>query len=365
MTGGTIEGFRITRYEWPRDRPIGDSQVRSDRHHSGTLELMSTSGQVGLGFFGALFYPLPPERELSRVFAEQAFPGLEGENPHVLTHRVRRPRGGNIGKGGGMFGLAMDQALWDLAAKELDLPLYRLLGGTNPRVPAYASGLDYHMSTDDAVRFFLAAQERGFSGFKVKVGHPDVRWDLDRLTAFKEALAPGSVFMVDANEAWSPKEAIRRAHIYRDAGFDILWIEDPILRDDFAGLAEMRRAVPFAHINSGEYLDLRGKRKLIEAGGVDVLNIHGGITDGLRAGWLAAEHGIPISLGNTPFELGVHLAAALPEVKYLEYSFHDYNQFVVEPVRFEGGYAIAPDRPGHGLAISDVARRELAQPDVR
>ena len=55
--------------------------------------------------------------------------------------------------------------------------------------------------------------------------------------------------MVDANEAWSPNEAVRRADAYRRAGFDIFWIEDPCLRDDFEGLARVRAGVPFGHIN--------------------------------------------------------------------------------------------------------------------
>src|SRR5207248_2437047 len=72
----TIEEFRITRYQFPRSRPIGDSQVRSDWHYMGTLELTSSRGQVGLGFFGALFHPLPPLVELERVFRAEVWPNL-------------------------------------------------------------------------------------------------------------------------------------------------------------------------------------------------------------------------------------------------------------------------------------------------
>ncbi len=118
------------------------------------------------------------------------------------------------------------------------------------------------------------------------------------------------------------------------------------------------------HVNSGEYLDLRGKRRLIEARGVDILNVHGNISDVMRAGWLAAEHGIPVSLGNTMLEVGVHLAAALPEVDWLEYSFQNYNHLVEQPIEMRDGYAIAPERPGHGLVLSESARREHACPDV-
>ncbi len=356
----TIEDFRITRIQYPRSRVIGDSQVRFDTHHIGVLELVSSSGQVGVGFFGALMYPLPDQAELTRVFGTEIFPGLQGQTPFALTHRLARPRGGNILAH--PFGQPIDQALWDLQGKELDLPLYRLLGGTDNRVRAYASGLDYHMPDDEFQAFFAEARALGFGAHKIKVGHPDLAWDLRRLGLLVEAVGPEATIMVDANEAWSPKEAIRRAHAYHDAGYAIYWIEDPCLRDDFAGLARVAQEVPFSHINSGEYLDLRGKRLLMEARAVDYLNVHGSVGDTLRAAWLAAEYGLPVSLGNTPFELGVHLAAALPEANWLEYSFQDYNQLVNEPVQFDGGYALAPDRPGHGLTLSEAARTEYARP---
>jgi L-alanine-DL-glutamate epimerase-like enolase superfamily enzyme len=348
----TIEGYRLRSYEFPRARSIGDSQVRIDMHYVGVLELYSRSGQTGLGFFGSLLFPLPPLAELERVFAIEVAPDLVGQNPFALLNRLSRPRGGNIRSH--IFAQAVDQALWDLQAKELGLPLYRLLGGTSNRVRAYASGLDYHMPLDDARAFFAMAAARGFSAFKLKVGHPDLKWDLQRLAAISEVVGPDAVLMVDANEAWSPKEAIRRAHAYRDAGFTIYWIEDPCLRDDYEGLARVIQAVPFSHINSGEYLDLHGKRRLMEQHAVDILNVHGNITQSRQAAWLAADYGIPVSLGNTPFELGVHLGAALPEVVWLEYSFQDYDHLIAEPVRFEGGYALAPDRPGHGLALRDA-----------
>ena len=97
---------------------------------------------------------------------------------------------------------------------------------------------------------------------------------------------------------------------------------------------------------------------------MDMLNVHGQVTDVRRAVWLAAEYGIPVSLGNTPFELGVHLACALPEAGWMEYSFQDYEQLLEEPVAFEDGHAVAPNRPGHGLTLSEAARREYARAEV-
>ncbi len=359
-----IEGFRLTRFQYRRDRVIGDSQVHIGFAHYFTLELVATGGVVGLGFGLSLFHPLPPLAEIERAFREEAWPGLEGQPPAALVHRVSRPRGGNVRRMSLPFEEAINQACWDLAAKQAGLPLYRMLGGVEPRVRTYASGLDYHLSDTHYVELFTQAAAQGHRGFKIKVGHPDVEWDLHRLKLLKDAVGDVGPVMVDSNEAWSPKETIRRLKIYRKAGFDIFWVEDPCLRDDFDGLREIREGAPWVHVNSGEYLDLRGKRKLLDARAADILNVHGNVSDVMRAGWLAAEHGIPVSLGNTMLEIGVHMAAALPEARWLEYSFQNYNHLVDEPIVMRDGFAIAPDRPGHGLTLSERARSEHAVPEV-
>lgn len=148
----------------------------------------------------------------------------------------------------------------------------------------------------------------------------------------------------------------------RDAGHDLLWVEDPILRHDYEGLRTLRHAVTWTQINSGEYLDLQGKRLLLEAHAADILNVHGQVTDVMRIGWLAAELGIPVSIGNTFLEVGVHMAVALPEVEWLEYSFQNFDHLVDQPIEIRDGYAYAPDRPGHGLVLSEKARAEWARP---
>lgn len=354
----------LTRFQFRRDRIIGDSQVRVSHCHIGVLELHDSEGRTGTGFFFSLFHPLPALAEIERVFRREVWPELEGELPPVLLNRLGRPRGGNQRGFSVPFEQAVNQALWDLHGQALGLPLWRLLGGRDPKVRLYASGLDFHLSDDDYAALFRQASEEGYRGFKIKVGHPEIEWDLRRLAIIKEIAAGRGPVMIDSNEAWSPKEAIRRLRIFLREGHEILWMEDPCLRDDYEGLREIRLAVPEIMVNAGEYLDLRGKRKLIEARAVDILNIHGVISDVMKAGWLAAEHGLEVSLGNTSFELGVHMAAALPECRWMEYSFQNYAHLLEESVRIEDGFAYAPDRPGHGLRLSERARREWAAPEV-
>jgi len=170
--------------------------------------------------------------------------------------------------------------------------------------------------------------------------------------------------MVDANEAWGAKEASVKLEAIRRAGYNLLWVEDPILRNDFEGLKLLRDAAPWTLINSGEYLDAAGKRALMLAGGTDILNVHGQVTDVMRIGWLAAEIGIPVTLGNTFLEVGVHMACALPEVEWLEYSFQNFDHLVEQPMAIRDGWITAPDRPGHGLVLSETARRDWARPDI-
>jgi L-alanine-DL-glutamate epimerase-like enolase superfamily enzyme len=355
----TLESYRITRFRLPLRRVIGDSQVRFEKMFFAALELQTQDGQVGLGLLNG--FSVAPQAELERIFEADIWPALKGQSIHPLLNRLARPRGGNIRAS--LFEEPLDQALWDLYGKEVDLPLYRLLGGTNNRVRAYASGLDFHLTSTQMLDFYAVAVKQGYTAFKVKVGHRELQWDVARLQEVISVVGSDSTLMIDANEAWSPKEAIRALHTYRDAGITIYWVEDPCLRDDYEGLARVCAEVPFVFVNTGEYLDLRGKRQLMERRAVEILNVHGRISQVMHAAWLAAEYGIPISLGNSTCEIGVHLAAALPEAEWLENSFIGWDALVAEPVKFENGYAIAPDRPGHGLSISEAARAEFASPD--
>jgi L-alanine-DL-glutamate epimerase-like enolase superfamily enzyme len=346
-----IEAFELTRFQFARDRVVGDSQVRTEEVNIAALELIDEQGARGLGFAQTLFVPLPTIGEIERVFEAEVWPSLKGQEPLALAHRVNRPRGGNQRGTTLPFHEAVQVALWDLAAKQLGLPLHQLLGSRRDRIRAYASGLDFHLSDDQFVELFGRADALGYSAFKIKVGHPDFERDLHRLNLLQKTVRPGAKLMIDANEAWGAKEAAVKILAIHDAGYELLWVEDPILRHDFEGLRMLRSAIPFTMINSGEYLDVAGKRELLLAGATDILNVHGQVTDVMRIGWLAAELGVPVSLGNTFLEVGVHMACALPEVEWLEYSFQNFDHLVERPIEITDGWAIAPDAPGHGLTL--------------
>ncbi|MEO5808422.1 mandelate racemase/muconate lactonizing enzyme family protein [Devosia sp.] len=359
-----IVDFTITRFQFGRDRTIGDSQVRATSANVAAIELIDQNGRVGLGFVQALFQSLPSHDEIVRIFTEEVWPGLQGQSPLALIHRVNRPRGGRQRSFRLPFEEALQVALWDLAAKQVDMPLHKLLGGQRDRVRAYASGLDFHLSDHEFCELFGAADALGYAGFKIKVGHPDFERDLHRLDLLRQTVRVGAPVMIDANEAWGAKEAAVKIEAICRAGHELLWVEDPILRNDFDGLRLLRNSLPWTLINSGEYLDAAGKRQLMLAGATDILNVHGQVTDVMRTGWLAAELGIPVSLGNTFLEVGVHMACALPEVEWLEYSFQNFEHLIEQPIEIRDGWAYAPSRPGHGLTLSQAARSQWSCPTV-
>ena len=168
-----ISSFTITRFQFARDRVIGDSQVRMDEVNAAALELFDEDGRSGLGFAQALFTPLPQHAEIVRVFQCEVWPELEGQSPMSLIHRVMRRRGGNQRPYSLPVYEAVQVALWDLAAKQVDMPLGKFLGASRSKVRAYASGLDYHLSDHEFFDFFGHASSLGYDAFKIKVGAPD------------------------------------------------------------------------------------------------------------------------------------------------------------------------------------------------
>jgi L-alanine-DL-glutamate epimerase-like enolase superfamily enzyme len=119
---------------------------------------------------------------------------------------------------------AIDQALWDLAARRAGVPLWRRLGGSERTAAVYASGI----GPDEVVEVALAKRDAGYRAFKLKVGFGPQR-DVANLKAMRAALGEGATIMTDANQAWSPGDAAAR--IAELATLRPHWIEEPMLAD--------------------------------------------------------------------------------------------------------------------------------------
>ena len=170
-----LSEFRITRFQYPRDRVIGDSQVQIDELNAASLELIADDGKAASASSSRCSTRLPDHDEIVRVFEEEAWPALVGQQPASLVHRVNRPRGGNQRAFSLPFYEAIQVALWDLAAKQAGLPLHRFLGSRRGRVRAYASGLDYHLSDADFEAFFAARRRTRVRGVQDQGRPPRLR----------------------------------------------------------------------------------------------------------------------------------------------------------------------------------------------
>jgi L-alanine-DL-glutamate epimerase-like enolase superfamily enzyme len=247
---------------------------------------------------------------------------------------------------------AFDMALWDLKAKRAAMPLWKLLGGHDDRVPCYAGGIDLELTVDQLLKQTEGNLANGFRAIKMKVGRKRLSEDVEKVAAMRNFLGPDFPLMVDANMRWTADEAIRAARAF--APYDLVWLEEPISPDDVAGHARVVRegGLPVA---AGENLrTLWDFRHLIASGGVtypepDVTNC-GGVTSFMKIAHLAEAFSLPVT-SHGAHDVTVHLLAAAPNRSYLEAHGFGLDRFIAEPLRIEDGCAIAPDRPGHGIAF--------------
>lgn len=272
-----------------------------------------------------------------------------------MTRAVR-----NVGRSGiaGQALSAVDIALWDLKARLLDTSLHGLLGAARASVPVYGSG-GFTTYSHQQLRSQLSAwvHELAIPRVKIKIGESwgtNVVRDVSRMRQARGAIGDDAELYVDANGAYSAKQAIRVMRSVSDVG--VSWLEEPVTSDDTAGLRQVRSAVD-ADVAAGEY----GHRladfvPLCSA--VDCLQIDasrcGGYTEWLRAAALAAAHHLDVSAHCAPW-LHAAVAAATPNLRHIEW-FHDHAR--IETRYFDG--ATAPSRgslqldrasPGHGLAL--------------
>lgn len=245
---------------------------------------------------------------------------------------------------------AFDMALWDLKARRAGLPLWKLLGGHDPRVPCYAGGIDLHLPLDALLAQTDANLARGFRAIKMKVGRDRLAEDVERVAAMRGHLGEGFPLMVDANMRWTADLAIRAARAFQP--HDLTWLEEPVPPDDVAGHVRVvaQGGLPIA---AGENLrSLWEFKALIAAGGVtypepDVTNC-GGVTPFMKVAHLAEAFGLPVT-SHGAHDVTVHLLAACPNRSYLEAHGFGLDRFIAAPLRIEDGAAVAPDRPGHGI----------------
>ncbi|TWD81722.1 L-alanine-DL-glutamate epimerase-like enolase superfamily enzyme [Kribbella amoyensis] len=351
-----ITGFRTltTVHDW--GRPIGDvnGAVGSGKTSVPVVVLETDTGLEGIGLG-------------SHAGVESLFGALDGQDPRSVVALYDRMLAWvfKSGHGGAVFGTigALDLALWDLKAKAAGEPLWRTLGARDHVVPAYASGLDGPLPDEELVALHKRFADRGLRAVKLK-GGLDVGTDLRRLDLvsdlYRDATGQVPALMLDANESWSRKEAVR--HIGRiEERHDLAWIEEPVRRWDVDGLALVTRSVKAAVATGENLTGLEQFRPLVQANAVDVVQTGSvwGITHFLRVAALAHAFDLPVSpVAYSANPLG-HAAASVPNHLSIELQDFGHPIGISADQVIADGHLVLGSAPGLGLTLDEAAIADL------
>jgi L-alanine-DL-glutamate epimerase-like enolase superfamily enzyme len=217
--------------------------------------------------------------------------------------------------------------------------------------------------SDEALgAFYRDMARQGVSAGKLKIGL-DREADLRRLGIMREALAASGrppVLLIDSNEYWSPKQAIRNIGVL-EQHFEITWAEEPARRWDYRGLRRVSQSIRAA-VATGENLRETGEfMPLVANEAADVLNIGvgtSGITGALQVADLAYAFEIPVTLMNCPGNYMAHLAAALPNHWMMEVVGAGREKLLTVDNHVEDGWIVLGDQPGLGLSFDEARLAE-------
>ncbi|MEF8827674.1 MAG: mandelate racemase/muconate lactonizing enzyme family protein [Haloarcula sp.] len=258
----------------------------------------------------------------------------------------------------------IDIALWDIAAKAVDTPLYKYLGAYCESVPAYASGGYYR---DEKGLEGLRAEmqryiDRGHDAVKMKVGRRSPAEEERRVAAVRETIGDDRVLMVDANGKWdSLPQALRSCQ--RIAEHNPYFVEEPVMPDSVSLMANVNESLPYA-VAAGELEFSRyGFAELLREGAVEVVQpdatVCGGITEWLKIANTAATYDVPVA-PHYNWNLHSQLVASIENGTWVEYFHRDsdvkvFDDVVEQPLRPDDGDIQLPDRPGHGVTLDNDA----------
>lgn len=315
------------------------------------LRLTDAEGATGVGYSytigqgGGAIVSLLQETMLPRLLGQEA-ECIEGIWREMLfsTHATA------VGAITSLALATIDTALWDLRSKRAGLPIHRLLGGARDKAPLYTTeGGWLHLTTDELVDEALVAKAAGFKGSKVKIGKPHLSEDRERLAAVRDAVGPGYEIMVDANQAFTLAEALRRANMMADYG--VAWFEEPLPADDIAAHRQLAAAssVPVA---VGESLySLSQFKDYLTAGAASIIQVDaariGGITPWLKVAHLAEAHNVPVC-PHFLMELHVSLSCAALAAQWVEY-IPQLGPVLKNHFEIDDGFAVPSHAPGLGL----------------
>jgi len=350
-----VTGMRTQPYEVKLQRPLGDANdPRGCTHLTMMAVYVDTDeGVTGIALSGPSMEPLLRSM-LNELIVGHDPRGVRGLWKRMVDHVFK---GNNRGVVSSAIA-TIDMALWDLKAKINNEPLWKTLGASSRYVKGYASDIGANLSDAELKAFYTRLAGQGIHAGKVKVGLSQED-DLRRIGLMRDALATSGkppLLMIDSNEYWSPKEAIRRISEI-ETHYNLTWVEEPARRWDYRGLRKVSESVRAA-VATGENLnEISEFMALFANEAVDVVQVGigtSGVTGAMMVAEMAYGFEIPVSLMNCPANYMAHLAAALPNHNMMEVLDAGVDQGMIHRHQVEDGYIVLSDDPGFGLTFDEA-----------
>lgn len=260
-------------------------------------------------------------------------------------------------RGNGSVKSAISAALHDLAARRLGVPLYRLWGLDPARAPL--SSFTIALAPDDAALEARVREAAAYPVLKVKLGSPEGPARDAAIIRRVRGLAPGKVLRVDANAAWSPKQAVRLTAVCDEVGVE--FVEQPVAAGDTAGLCFVRAHGRLPVVADESCVTAADAARLAAAGAVDGVNLKlskcGGLREALRLVAVARAHGLLV-MGGCMIETSLGITAAAHLAPLLDAADLDGAALLerdpYQGATIAGGVIALPDAPGLGVVARYV-----------
>ncbi len=356
-----ITDVQTIRLYFPDRGGYADAQHRFGERSGLVVRVHTDVGLVGHGYIalGVSIHAVPA---LQVLIERQLAPALIGQDPFLP--RLLRERMWHEVEYVGVQGLAhfaltaLDGCLWDLMARELGVPGWRLLGACRDRIPAYAMVGWYYDDDDDLSKYKRAIETAvadRMAGVKVKVGRSTLEEDVHRIEVARSIMGADGVLMVDANQMLNRNEALRRGLVYQEMG--VYWFEEPLRPHDTVGYRWLcdQLTVPVA---TGEnHYGRYAVQDLLAAGGCDILQPDarrtGGPSEWMDIAGLASAYHVPIA-SHGGEGVTTHLLMATPSAVWCETGGVPKGPGIyTDRARIEDGYIYAPEAVGFGTELRD------------
>lgn len=357
-----ITQINLYRYDIPLKAPIAISLGTIDHARNLLVEIQTNEGITGWGE-GSPFWMIVGETQASGLAAAQ-------DMTRLLLNRDPLDIEGNINTltrylpGHPTTRSAVDMALYDIAAKAANMPLYQFLGGS--KRPLVTDETIYLNTPDRMVDDALRIQAKGAEAIKVKLG-TNVRDDIRRVEAIRAAIGDATPIRTDANQGWDVVTAL--AVLRAIGNQNVQYCEQPIKRHDIAGLRHLRRHSPVPLMADESLFDATDAIRLVRAEAVDYFNIKlsksGGVFEALKINAIAEAAGIPCMIGcmsesRLALTANTHFAAARQNVQFcdLDGCFEHATDPVQGGITYHGYQIELPDAPGIGAEVDPAFLRK-------